>query len=455
MPENTFYREVLYALLAAAAVGVFLLSRDKFRNAFLLFVCTLGLGYRTFALTPSLRIIPAELVLWALPLLALRRGRGPGRAPLPWWLLLMLPFWGLAWLPAPENGFDWDQRLAEFLNFASAVPLFLAAPVMLARPGGWRAVVLTFVGVSVWIAAMGLVEYAFPGVANVLPGFVGNPEPIIADGFQRAKFSFYGSPIGAFICIMALPLAVPMWRWWPTPRARAAIAAGVVLQIAALYISGWRSMWLLLGVQLLLFLVISKRFALGVVVVCVALAGYSFLPAEARNRVHSLELVLQGAPDEADTSGQKRWSRAVDTLHYITQGPMGHGWAASGWSHSDFLQVAANQGLPAGLLFLAGYVVALGRTWWRLCRGVPDGVKEIGMALFLSLVAVGGILLFEGVEIMPQTMLPVWLVWALAETWLAQTAALPRPAAARSCPARAAARPSPGKGELVATGCHA
>jgi hypothetical protein len=63
---------------------------------------------------------------------------------------------------------------------------------------------------------------------------------------------------------------------------------------------------------------------------------------------------------------------------------------------------------------------------------MPEERAALGLPLFLSFAAVGGILLFEGVEFLPQTILPVWLVWALAEVWLKQ-ASLPtgRPPARR------------------------
>ncbi len=356
----------------------------------------------------------------------------------------MLPFWIFAWIPAAENGFSWDVRLAEFRNFALAVPLFLAAPVMLARAAGWRTVVVAFLGVSVWIAAMGIVEYVFPGVAHLLPGFVGNPDPTIAGTFKRANFSFFGSATAVFICILALPLSLAAWAWWRSVRARIAVAGGAVLQLIALYISGYRSMWLLLGGQAVLYVVVKRKFWLGALFIGLACLGYGLLPDETRDRLHSLEMILQGKPEDVDTSGAKRWNRADDTTQYALEQPTGHGWAASGWVHSDFLQVAANQGLIPAALLLAAYLTALVRLGWRLrSRRLPAELAPLGVPLFLTFAAVGGILLFEGVEFLPQTILPVWLMWALAETWLVQTASpvatAPRPCAGRS--------PSPGRAQ--------
>jgi hypothetical protein len=428
MQENNYHREVLAILLAIACAGAFLASRHKLRDGFLLFIATLGLGYRTLALTPALKIIPAELVLWCLLPLALVSDHRDGGQPLrlPAWVLAMLPFWLIAWLPSRENEFPWDARLAECRNFALVVPLFLVTSVVLRDPRRWRPVVLAFTAVSVWIAAMGLLEYLYPGAAELLPGFMGNPDPTEADdGFKRATFSFYGSATGVFICILALPLSLRAWEWWPSLPARAVTAVGVAIQLAGLYVSGYRSMWLLFAIQFALYVVLRQRYVLGLAALCLAFVGYSTLPVETRERLQSLEKVLKGDPREADTSGKKRWDRATETFQYALDQPGGHGWAASGWVHSDFLQVAANQGLIAGIIFLGAYTVTLARLALSLrTRALSRDTHALGVSLFLSFVAVGAMLLTQGVEFLPQTVLPVWLTWALAETWMRETAAV-------------------------------
>src|SRR5207245_978575 len=99
--------------------------------------------------------------------------------------------------------------------------------------------------VSLWIAGMGILEYFFPWIADLLPGFVSDPTAYIAaDGFARARFSFYGNSIAVYICSLALPMATVMWRAWPAPWPRAVTLGGMVLQVVAIYISGNRLSWL-------------------------------------------------------------------------------------------------------------------------------------------------------------------------------------------------------------------
>jgi hypothetical protein len=195
-------------------------------------------------------------------------------------------------------------------------------------------------------------------------------------------------------------------------------------------------MWLVMAAQFAGYVVLRKRFVLGGAAVVAALVAYGSLPASTQERVQSLLNVLEGRPDAIDTSGAKRWTRAKEALDYALSEPMGHGWGASGWVHSDFIQVAANQGWIAAAALLFGYLATLIRLALRLrSPDAPPNLAPLGLPLVLGFIAVGAILLYEGVEFLPQTMLPVWLFWALAETWLIQTAPPQRPRRQRTRPA--------------------
>jgi hypothetical protein len=445
MPEIT-YREVLAAVLILAGLVVFALGRDKLRQGFVLCVATLGLGYRTLALTPVLRVHPAEVLLWALCLYLLLRPRpapsGTARYRLPRWLWLFMPFWLLGWIPLQDNPYDWDVQFSEFRDFCLLIPTFVVAGAVLATTEGWRAVVLSFFGMSVCVAGLGVLEYVVPGVRDLLPGFVSDPTALVTiEGFARARFSFWGGPNATFLCVLALPLTIPVWRWWPAPGPRAAALAGVGLQLAAVYVGGYRSIWLLTGALALLFALVGKRYLLGLLVLVTVLVGHQALPTETQERLSSLGMVLQGQP--TDSSGIDRKERALGALAATLEQPLGNGWAAAGWVHSDFLQVTANLGPLAGLAFLGGYLGTLWRLWLRVRPGLADDGAGLSLGLFLSFVAAGGIMAVEGVQVMPHTILPIWLVWALADRSLCSSRAVlktspaagPHPAGAGPGPA--------------------
>src|SRR5262249_38958227 len=140
-----------------------------------------------------------------------------------------------------------------------------------------------------------------------------------------------------------------------------------------------------------------------------------FLPEETRGRLASLEKVMEGNPD--DTSGIKRKERIEGAFAAVVENPLGYGWASAGGVHSDFLQVAANLGLFAGLVLLFGYLHMLFGLGTRVLRAGPgDDMAPLGFSLFLSFLVVGQMLAVQGVEFLPFTILPLWLVWALSHT---------------------------------------
>lgn len=424
------YRELIVAF-AALLGGVVVFGRAwGIRFGFVLWALTLALGYRALRYTPDLTIHPSEILLWLLffCILANRELVAITRITLPFWIWALVPFCVLAWWPLIAGDAPWDKMLNEFRSFLLLVPIMIVGPVVLQRERYWRYLLLAFFFASSWIAMMGVIEYWFPEVTKLFPSFMSQPNPVTtADGFARAQFSFWGGATATFVCVLALPCAIALAKWWPHGFHRVAIAAASALQILAIYIGGYRSLWLLLLIQVLIacLLGIRKRGA-AVALLClvVALVGYQFIP-KTSERAFSGIAALQGRP--IDSSAMDRLDRAVGAWNQAFHAPFGSGWSSAGWVHSDFLQVAVNLGIIGGLIFLGGYVYTLLRLTRRLLPHLREGEHgDLGFALLLSFVAAGGLLAMEGVEVLPQFVLPVWFVWTLVEVWLQQTPDVPR-----------------------------
>jgi hypothetical protein len=299
----------------------------------------------------------------------------------------------------------------------------IVGPVVLQRKRYWRYLLLAFFLASTWIALMGVIEYWFPEVTKLFPSFMSQPDPVTtADGFARAQFSFWGGATATFVCVLALPSAIALAKWWPHWFHRSAILAAATLQIVAIYIGGYRSLWLLLLIQVVIACLLGIRKGGAVVAflcLAVALVGYQYIPRTSE-RAFSGIAALQGRP--IDSSAMDRLDRAAGAWNQVYHAPLGSGWSGAGWVHSDFLQVAVNLGIIAGLIFLGGYIYTLLRLGRRLLPYLRAGEQgDLGFTLLLSFVAAGGLLAMEGVEVLPQFVLPVWFVWTLVEVWLRQT----------------------------------
>lgn len=424
------YKEVIVALGALIASVIIFGGESGIRFGLVLWVLTLALGYRTIEWTQELRIHPAEILLWLLLLcvFAQRKLVENNRLSLPWWLLLSMPFWALAWWPLIIGDAPWDKMLNEFRDFVLLIPLMVVTSMVLNDRRYWRYLLVAFFAAGTWIALMGVVEYWLPGLTQYFPAFIGKVKPVeTADNFARAQFSFWGGAAATFICALTVPLAIAVASWTTQYLQRLVIGAAAVLHILAIYIGGYRSVWFLLVLQILVgcLLGLRKRGVLmAMLVLVIAIGGYQFVP-NTHDRLITGIAALRGQP--IDHSAQDRKDRALQALNDAIAQPLGNGWASAGWVHSDFFQIAANLGILAALIFMAGYGNTLMRVGKRVLSHFRfDARDDLGLALLLSLIAAGGMLLMEGVEVLPQMALPVWFVWILCEVWLRQTSVAPQ-----------------------------
>ena len=422
--QKLSYREILVFVLGLAAVVVLLAGARGLRIGFVIAICTLGVGYRTLTVTPRLGLHPLELIIWGLLALmvamaALRRSaKFPLR--LPGWLWSFIPFWIWGWVVGLRSGYAWDLMWGELRNFLLLVPLCLLAGAVI-QQRAWRPVFLAYYCTGSWIALMGVVEYLFPELKDVAPQFVSHPLPVSTlEGFERANFSFWGHQAAVFVCLLALPLALPIWRWWPAAGTRVLTLVAASVQIWGIYIAGYRVVWLLVGLQLLLLFAFTRRYVLAGAAILACLLGYQTTPSATQERVRSLVLILRGAP--LDTSGMTHLSRPRDAFDAAIKHPTGLGWGGAGWVHCDFLQIAANLGIAAGIVFAGAYVF----TFFRLARRIRfrarlEEQQLLRLALLLSFLAAGGLLATQVIGVLPQLAAPVWLIWVFAEVHLRQT----------------------------------
>jgi hypothetical protein len=418
------YRELIVGLSVAITAVVVFGGERGIRFGLVLWVLTLALGYRTVEWTKDLRIHPSELLLWLLLIcvLAQRRLVNQSRLSLPWWLWLFIPFWALGWWPLIAGDTPWDRMLNEFRDFLLLIPLMIVVSVVLRNERYWRALLVAFFVASTWIAVMGVVEYSFPNITDLFPAFIHAAKPELTDeGFVRAQFSFWGGSQATFICVMALPLAFVLMTWWTRWYARIAIFIASALQILAIYIGGYRSLWAVLLVQVIIACILRlEKHGVAIALLClvVGVAGYQFIPNTTERAMTGIA-ALRGQP--IDHSAQDRKERALGALDQAIESPFGSGWSNAGWVHSDFLQVAVNLGIVPALIFLAGYLLTLQKLFGKTRQCLRTREQgDFALALLLGFVAVGEHLAVQGVEVLPQMVLPVWFIWSLVDVWLRQ-----------------------------------
>jgi hypothetical protein len=190
----------------------------------------------------------------------------------------------------------------------------------------------------------------------------------------------------------------------------------------AAYLSGHRNSWLVIGVQVCLILLLKKKYYVFGIVTLMFVLWYQHLPDQARTRIYSGAQLIAGKPLDDDSSGQGRWNRTTASWNHVLERPLGGGWAAAGWVHNDFLQIAENLGVAVGLFFLAAYLF----TFQRLLRQVLAMLKVgdppwLLISVFLSYLAAGAVFATDANLPLTQHIAPLWFIWTTGEILVKQT----------------------------------
>jgi hypothetical protein len=422
LTKTVDYRIALYSIIALVGIATVIGGEEGLILAFLGWIATFALGYRTMALTSNLKIHPAEIILAVLFVLIFtaRQSRATRvrRMLIPGWLFLLTPFWIWGWFLGLQNKFPKDAMLSEARNFIMLFPIFIVASTMLCDRERWRTVTAVLYGTGTWIAAWGVAEYHFPVIRKLFPGFItiAGAQSYTGDGFARAGFSFWGNPSATYTCALAIPLAIPLWRWFPKPWQRTLLLGAIVLMADGVYIGGFRILWAALAIQFALFAYIKKRYILAGVAMLAMLGAYTLIPDAAQKRLGTFFEVLHGTPAATDSSGQKHLNGLIDGVNQALDEPMGIGWTGAGWVHCDFVQMAADLGIPAGLIYLGAWLLTLLRLMDRAARrGMTAEYRDLVVAVLLAFTTAGALLATQAVSVLPQLAYPVWFSWVMAE----------------------------------------
>jgi O-antigen ligase len=118
----------------------------------------------------------------------------------------------------------------------------------------------------------------------------------------------------------------------------------------------------------------------------------------------------------SDSSALKRLYRIQKTLVVFRQSPLdGWGWGSTGWVHSDLLQIAAMLGIFAFLAFIGWYLYTLMRVVRLYRTSKEPWVWEESVAFITFLVGFIVVLSIQAAIVLPQLIIPMWLLFAMAE----------------------------------------
>jgi hypothetical protein len=411
------YVEVIIGALAIAGIIIMGKGHAGIRFGYFAWILTLALGYRTAQLGTILRLHPLVMLITALFIMLLihklGEERGSIRIFIPRWLWVFIFFIGWGFVAAFARGLNMEYVLTVVMSVGVVVPIVILTYHVIITELDWNRVIQFYYIVGTIIALLGLLEFFVPGVRNVLPGFIaGGRTGIDQFGFARASFIFFGSPVATFICGMALPFVLYLYPRATTATARLVVLAAAAAIIAAIYIGGYRSLWLTLALVFLAVFALRRDFARLAVLLVIFAVVYFVTPQAGRDRFGSIISAAEG--QFVDSSAVNRANRIDGVIRTAVNNPLGVGLSGSGWAHSDVLQITADTGWLGGIAFSLWFLHSL----YRLGRRFIQHRDPLDESLLASMFVVMSILIFQTVMVLPQLSAPVWLIWALVEVRL-------------------------------------
>jgi len=331
-------------------------------------------------------------------------------------LMVFSVFWIWGWTRGTELGRNWVDMFSEVMPFLILPPIFIVTASVLQKQSLWKPTFLVLILVGTFISFMGLLEFLFPSIGHVIPGFVTSDQTsyIAQGGFQRANFTFWGQTGAAFIVALTMPTIIPLWSWYKQSRWRGFLLVCLVMEAIGLYIAGWRSIWMSMILITIGLLLLRGNWIRALFLVIALTVVYSVLPPVTQKRVESLFNAIQG--NFQDNSAADRAGRTQAAITKIIENPLGLGWNGYEWVHDDFLQITANLGIIAGILFALWYLTTLIRISRAFYQN-PDPLKHGLVGIFM---VCGMLLLTQPMIELTQYTAPVWFAWALVKTKLRQ-----------------------------------
>lgn len=409
-------RELAILVLIIVTAFLVLIANERvLKLGFGLWILTFAFGWRTLYLTPTLNVHPSEVLIVLLFFVLFLRA-AVTHIQLEFSLPILIPvfmlFAFMGVLTALNRQTAVDVVLEELKPFLVLIPIYYVVSWLVRTREDWERSMFLTILVAVYLGGLGLMDYFTPDLSRALAGNSTIPTLYTdldygAGQFARVGFIFYGNFTAGFVIFTFLAFTLyhllnnPAQNWF-----KPVLFIGFLfVQLAGIYLSGFRGLWYAMAVFLLAFAVVQRRawFLLGA-----SLLAFPLLPTDFFNRFQSIFNTAY-----ADSSQYDRLLRFLGAVDLIKQSPiLGLGWGGSGYVHSDLTQIGANLGLPALAVFLL-WIAGLGWQILRITRR-KEWIGSYACAIFATICGLVALFAVEGLIVFVQLLIPVWFVLVMA-----------------------------------------
>lgn len=410
------FKGTVIILAALGICGAVAVGRRLWEAAFYCWILTFAVGYRTIHLNSVVSIHPSEVLIWLLFASVLSHKmtlHQTGYSVLPRIAWLFAAFWLIGIVRAFQVHVPVNWIIQGLLPVLAVIPTFMLVKEQVDSPSRWRTVGALLTVVTFYISFLGVLEYFVPSAVAPFHDFF--PKPVAGttvEGFDRAGFSFWGSPVVTQILVLFLPLLLAQWNWWRTSAKRVFLVATIAFTLIAIYIAGYRTVWFVTIFEILLYFWLrgNGRALIGTVLGLVVLGAT--LPPVARERV--LRVLIEGYA--SDSSAVNRLQRIDAAWQSFQSQPLfGYGWGSTQFVHNDILQMAVTLGGIAIVLFILWYGYTVLKVWRVYRSPVEPWVREVAVALLTFLPGFLIMLFTQALINVAQLIIPLWFIFALSD----------------------------------------
>lgn len=416
IPHGLLSPKVFLALAGGVVVLLLILRGNiaSWNALYLIAIAAFALGHRSLYVGQATFFVPSEIIAWILAgaiLIQSVLDRTRSVFPLPKAILFLVGWCALSVFWTPNILGNWDDALAMVKLWILALPVFFVTLNVVTRVAQVQTILRLLILVALYMSVLGIVEYAFPGIAGKFPWFFNLQLATLdtQEGFTRSYLSFWGNPIGVIIVGWGVLAAVEELFHGARGSWRAVAFAALTLGLITVYIAGQRATWLSMIVGLSVMMLLSGKRAGILLLLAPALA---LLPATFWRRFTS---ALPFSPDfGADTSILSRIHRYQTALSETFSNPLlGVGLRAE-LAHNEFLAFASHVGLPAMFAFIIFLTQLFARLWKGYWESASPSFKRCSR-LFVALFATWLIdLNFHPALGVAPVAAPYWFMLALA-----------------------------------------
>ncbi len=410
-------REIAIVLMIVLMSALILIPSDRMLQwGFKLWIITFAFGWRTIYFTQNLNIHPSEVIAFLLFFAFLARSIIK-HTELDFSLPIALSLFMLTAVFGTFTGFvnlvPADVVIEEFKSFVQIILAYYIVRWSIKTGREWESATHWAIAVAVYIGLLGLMDYFVPNISRAISGQQDIETLYAAQSFggytfSRVGFIFFGNFSAGFVIFAFLGFTVHfvLTRFGKGANGleQISLIAMLLIQIAGIYLSGYRGLWYAVAFFVIVYALFQKR-AWGLL--GVGLLALPLLPVDFINRFQSVFNL-----EFADSSQYDRINRATVAFNQFLQAPlMGVGWGGSGYVHSDFIQIAADSGFFGILLFL---IWVAGILWqlFRLTR-VSGWICRYAGLLFAMVCALLFVLAGEGLYVFVQLVIPIWFLFAM------------------------------------------